>query len=143
MKRSGAGLPSSTGRASHSTGNAGRPEGEVWLKGATGIPLPVARHGSPFFRIRRGGVATGTLPLVVPVRIAREELPSSEPAVGRSPCSLSSDGLAQRKAKPDLAFVGDVLFAGSVGRSDFPQGDHATLISSIKNKLLPYYVQFK
>lgn len=40
-------------------------------------------------------------------------------------------------AAAQLAFVGDVLFAGSVGRSDFPQGDHATLIHSIKNKLLP------
>ena len=36
-----------------------------------------------------------------------------------------------------LALVGDVLFNGSVGRSDFPQGDHETLIHSIKNKLLP------
>ncbi len=36
-----------------------------------------------------------------------------------------------------LAFVGDVLFNGSVGRSDFPQGDHETLIRSIKEKLLP------
>ena len=36
-----------------------------------------------------------------------------------------------------LAFVGDVLFNGSVGRSDFPQGDHETLINSIKTQLLP------
>ncbi|MCK6261808.1 MBL fold metallo-hydrolase [Vibrio sp. ZSDE26] len=36
-----------------------------------------------------------------------------------------------------LAFVGDVLFAGGIGRTDFPQGDHATLISSIKEKLWP------
>ncbi|MGR5094473.1 MBL fold metallo-hydrolase [Vibrio maritimus] len=36
-----------------------------------------------------------------------------------------------------LAFVGDVLFNGSIGRTDFPQGDHATLISSIKTKLWP------
>lgn len=35
------------------------------------------------------------------------------------------------------AFVGDVLFAGSVGRTDFPQGDHATLMASIKNRLWP------
>ncbi len=35
------------------------------------------------------------------------------------------------------AFVGDVLFHGSVGRSDFPMGDHDQLISSIKDKLLP------
>jgi len=37
----------------------------------------------------------------------------------------------------ELAIVGDVLFNGSVGRSDFPQGDHRTLIKSIKQKLLP------
>ncbi len=36
-----------------------------------------------------------------------------------------------------LAFVGDVLFAGSIGRTDFPRGDHATLIASITNKLWP------
>ena len=36
-----------------------------------------------------------------------------------------------------LALVGDVLFAGSIGRTDFPRGDHATLISSIRNKLFP------
>lgn len=35
------------------------------------------------------------------------------------------------------AFVGDVLFAGSIGRTDFPQGDHATLIDSITQRLWP------
>ena len=34
-----------------------------------------------------------------------------------------------------LAQVGDVLFQGSIGRTDFPRGDHATLIASIKEKL--------
>jgi len=36
-----------------------------------------------------------------------------------------------------LAFVGDVLFKGSVGRSDFPQGSHQQLIESIKTRLWP------
>ncbi len=36
-----------------------------------------------------------------------------------------------------IAFVGDVLFAGSIGRTDFPRGDHATLINSITSKLWP------
>ena len=36
-----------------------------------------------------------------------------------------------------FAHVGDVLFSGSVGRSDIPGGDHATLIQSIIDKLLP------
>ena len=40
---------------------------------------------------------------------------------------------------PDLkrAFVGDVLFAGSIGRTDFPGGDHDTLIRSITERLWP------
>ena len=36
-----------------------------------------------------------------------------------------------------LASVGDVLFQGSIGRTDFPRGDHATLIKSITTKLWP------
>jgi glyoxylase-like metal-dependent hydrolase (beta-lactamase superfamily II) len=36
-----------------------------------------------------------------------------------------------------FAIVGDVLFSGSVGRTDFPYGDHAALIHAIKSKLLP------
>lgn len=40
---------------------------------------------------------------------------------------------------PELqrAFVGDVLFAGSIGRTDFPGGDHDTLIASITQRLWP------
>jgi hydroxyacylglutathione hydrolase len=36
-----------------------------------------------------------------------------------------------------LAFVGDVLFAGSIGRTDFPRGNHAQLLASIREKLWP------
>jgi glyoxylase-like metal-dependent hydrolase (beta-lactamase superfamily II) len=35
------------------------------------------------------------------------------------------------------AFVGDVLFAGSIGRTDFPQGNHQQLIDSITGRLWP------
>jgi glyoxylase-like metal-dependent hydrolase (beta-lactamase superfamily II) len=33
--------------------------------------------------------------------------------------------------------MGDVLFQGSVGRTDFPYGNHAALIGAIKTKLYP------
>jgi hydroxyacylglutathione hydrolase len=51
---------------------------------------------------------------------------------GHSPGSVAFFNAAER-----FAIVGDVLFAGSIGRSDLPGGDHATLIKSIKDKLLP------
>jgi hydroxyacylglutathione hydrolase len=35
------------------------------------------------------------------------------------------------------AFVGDVLFAGSIGRTDFPQGNHQQLLASIRERLWP------
>lgn len=36
-----------------------------------------------------------------------------------------------------MALVGDVLFAGSIGRTDFPGGNHQQLINSIRQKLFP------
>lgn len=36
-----------------------------------------------------------------------------------------------------VASVGDVLFQGSIGRTDFPRGDHETLIRSIRERLWP------
>lgn len=41
--------------------------------------------------------------------------------------------------QPDdkIAIVGDVLFQGSIGRTDFPKGDHGQLIASIQNHLWP------
>jgi glyoxylase-like metal-dependent hydrolase (beta-lactamase superfamily II) len=40
-------------------------------------------------------------------------------------------------AEAKRCFVGDVLFAGSIGRTDFPGGDHDTLIDSIRTRLWP------
>jgi hydroxyacylglutathione hydrolase len=36
---------------------------------------------------------------------------------------------------PKDLFVGDTLFAGSIGRTDFPGGDYDTLIASVRNRL--------
>ncbi len=51
---------------------------------------------------------------------------------GHTPGHLVFVNLAAR-----FALVGDVLFQGSVGRTDFAYGDHAALITAIKTKLLP------
>ena len=51
---------------------------------------------------------------------------------GHSPGSVVFYDRAQK-----FALVGDVLFRGSIGRTDFAYGDHDALISSIKTKLLP------
>lgn len=40
-------------------------------------------------------------------------------------------------APSHFALVGDVLFAGSIGRTDFPRGNHQQLIDSITQKLWP------
>jgi hydroxyacylglutathione hydrolase len=51
---------------------------------------------------------------------------------GHSPGSVVLFNAHQR-----FALVGDVLFRGSIGRSDIPGGNHETLIRSIRDKLLP------
>ena len=51
---------------------------------------------------------------------------------GHSPGSVVLVNAAQ-----SFALVGDVLFRGSIGRTDFPYGDHEALIGAIKTKLLP------
>lgn len=40
--------------------------------------------------------------------------------------------------KDQLAFVGDVIFQGSIGRTDFPKSNHQDLLDSIVQKLWPY-----
>lgn len=42
-----------------------------------------------------------------------------------------------KELPPMIVLGGDVLFAGGIGRSDFPDGDEATLLDSIRTKLFP------
>jgi hydroxyacylglutathione hydrolase len=51
---------------------------------------------------------------------------------GHSPGSVVFFNKAQK-----FALVGDVIFQGSIGRTDFPYGDHEALIAAIKTKLFP------
>ncbi|HET7682809.1 MAG TPA: MBL fold metallo-hydrolase [Marmoricola sp.] len=38
---------------------------------------------------------------------------------------------------PEVMFSGDLLFAGSIGRTDLPGGDHPTMLRSLRDKVLP------
>lgn len=51
---------------------------------------------------------------------------------GHSPGSVVFLNKAQR-----FALMGDVLFRGSIGRTDLPHGDHETLMTALKTKILP------
>lgn len=53
-------------------------------------------------------------------------------APGHSPGSVVFFNASNR-----FALMGDVLFRGSIGRTDLPRGDHATLLASIRDKVLP------
>jgi len=55
---------------------------------------------------------------------------------GHSPGGVCLEIRKQGEAGADL-FVGDTLFAGSVGRTDLPGGDHNVLMQSITNVLFP------
>ncbi len=57
---------------------------------------------------------------------------------GHSPGSITFYNREQK-----FMIAGDVLFYGSIGRTDLPGGNHATLISSITEKLVPLGDEFK
>lgn len=56
---------------------------------------------------------------------------------GHSPGSVVLVNRPQR-----FALVGDVLFQGSIGRTDLPYGDHEALLTAIRTKLLPLGDEF-
>lgn len=49
----------------------------------------------------------------------------------------SPDGVAYKSSATGEVFCGDILFAGAVGRTDFPGGSMSSLIRGIRDKLLP------
>ncbi len=65
------------------------------------------------------------------VSVGRQELEVRH-CPGHTPGHVIFYSAAER-----FALVGDVLFAGSIGRTDLPRGDHATLLRSITTRLWP------
>ena len=70
-------------------------------------------------------------------------LPSQAFAVGNETLSIvhcpghTPGHLVFYHQSSKLALVGDVLFEGSIGRTDFPRGNHQDLLDSIAQKLWP------
>jgi hydroxyacylglutathione hydrolase len=49
----------------------------------------------------------------------------------------STTGASASDGPSEILFSGDLLFAGSIGRTDLPGGDHPTMLRSLTDKVLP------
>ena len=58
-------------------------------------------------------------------------------APGHTPGSVTFRTPYGEQDVSELMFSGDLLFAGSIGRTDLPGGDHATMLRSLSTKVLP------
>lgn len=98
-----------------------------------GLPPAAVRNAAPDRWLREGDrVEMGGVPFAV------LHCPGHSPGsvVFVSPPERL-DGAPDARDRAGFAIVGDVLFQGSIGRTDLPGGDHAALIRSITTKLLP------
>jgi glyoxylase-like metal-dependent hydrolase (beta-lactamase superfamily II) len=118
--------------------------GAAELAAELGVPIEGPHQADAFLleRLAQAGAAygiTGARP-VTPTRWLEEgdrvTIGGSEFEVLHCP-GHSPGSVVFFSRELGFALMGDVLFRGSVGRSDIPGGDHATLISSIKSKLVP------
>ncbi len=121
------------GHFDHIGGNKGLVE-------ATGAPLLIHRHDSSLLKQAREtaaifGMSANPSPEPSRELVGREELQVGDlslrvyhtPGHSRGGICLYVDG---------HLFSGDTLFAGSIGRTDLPEGDYTQLIYSIKEQLL-------
>ncbi len=58
-------------------------------------------------------------------------------APGHTPGSTMYQTLSQVAGEESVVFTGDVLFAGSIGRTDLPGGDVGQMLESLRTKVLP------
>lgn len=110
------------------------------VKDATGAPLYIHRLDAPLLADPARNLSAWTgdpLPPVAPARLLEDgnsiEVGQLRFQVLHTP-GHTPGGICL--AGEGAVFSGDTLFAGSVGRSDFPGGSHVTLIRSIKDKLM-------
>ena len=111
-----------------------------------GAPVPVVGpHRADAFlleRLAEDGAAYGILEAqpVTPDRWLDEggtvSIAGKDFAIYHCP-GHSPGSLVYVNEEARFAIVGDVLFSGSIGRTDFPYGDHDALITAVRSKLFP------
>ena len=118
--------------------------GAAELAAELGVPVEGPHAADAFLleRLAQTGAAYGIAD-AKPVKPARYLAEGDEVTIGGMPfqalhCPGHSPGSVVLFSRElGFALMGDVLFRGSVGRSDIPGGDPDVLIASIKTKLLP------
>lgn len=112
------------------------------LQRATGCRVHAGAAYDPALTLAQNAQAWGipepepfTVDEVMPMRDATLTLAGMQWRALRVP-GHAPDGLAWHIVERGVVFTGDALFAGSVGRTDFPGGSARTLQESIKHKIL-------
>ena len=114
------------------------------LSDAVEPPIPVALHTEdhPLWRMRGGASAfgfpefdPGPEPTVALEHGMRMQLGGSGVEVRHTP-GHTPGHVVFRELGAGLVFCGDLIFQGSVGRTDLPGGDQAVLLGSIRNEIL-------
>lgn len=110
------------------------------LAKATGAPVYAPEGDQPLMETESGSGGIWGLPRVkefdaLPLKPGKTEFGGMECFVlhtpGHTPGSVSLYFPAE-----NAVFTGDALFHRSIGRTDFPMGDHQQLLQSVKEKLL-------
>lgn len=108
-----------------------------------GAPVAAHRDDAPLGeRLRRQAEAFGMNKMVSDVEITSFLEPGEEIEIGSGKLRVihvpghSPGSVALYDKEDGFVIVGDALFAGSIGRTDLPGGDYATLIHSIREELL-------
>jgi glyoxylase-like metal-dependent hydrolase (beta-lactamase superfamily II) len=112
------------------------------IKRATGAPLMIHAQDAPMLGQLSQHAAAWGLKAEDSPAADRELVDGDEIIVGQEirlkvlhTPGHTLGGVSLYSEKTGDVFVGDTLFAGSIGRTDFPGGDYNTLISSIHTKL--------
>jgi glyoxylase-like metal-dependent hydrolase (beta-lactamase superfamily II) len=118
--------------------------GAAELKERLGVPIEGPHRDDEFLlrRLVESGAAYGITEArnVMPDRWLEEgdEVAVGDLAFDVLHCPGHSPGSVAFKLRAEpFAITGDVLFRGSIGRTDLPRASHEALIGSIRNKLLP------